>query len=146
MKPDGTHTIDEVLKICNDELQSFERDSICAKLLRDTSQDVLVDFFQYYPPEYISTITGYYVYYTERYDVSEMDVGDFLRESNCGVYDLFDYIELNVQDWKLATWIAESDISKEVLLDRIDRNFLIEYIKSHFEIETKSKIIPIEIS
>lgn len=32
MKPDGTHTIEEILEICNTELQSWERSELAGKL------------------------------------------------------------------------------------------------------------------
>lgn len=33
MKPDGTYTVDEILQICNDQLQSWERKYLADKLI-----------------------------------------------------------------------------------------------------------------
>lgn len=145
MKPDGTHTKDEILELIQNELQAWERDEICATLLKDCSDKQLSDFFSHCEPEYISTITGYYVYEEKRYDISEMDIEVFVSKSDCDAYDLWEYIESNVPDYKIANWIAASEkIDKTVLLDHIDRNVLIEYLNTHFEVQSVIKIAPIK--
>ena len=143
MKPDGTHTKDEILELIQNELQSWERDEICATLLKDCSDRQLYDVFSRYTPEYISTITGYYVYEEEREDVSEIDLIDFMRESDYGTYDLWKYIESNVPDYKIADWIAASEVlDKTVLLNKLDRDVLIKYFNARFDIDTEIKITP----
>lgn len=143
MKPDGTYTKEEILELIQNELQSWERDEICATLLKDCSDMQLLDFFSRYTPEYISTITGYYVYEEEREDVSEMSLSDFMREADYGTYDLWEYIESNVPDYKIADWIAASKkLDKTVLLDKLDRDVLIKYFNARFDIETEIKITP----
>lgn len=145
MKPDGTHTTEEILELIQDELQSWERDKICATLLKDCSDNQLSDFFSRYTPEHISTITGYFVYEEKREDISELGLKEFMDEADYGTYDLWEYIESNVPEYKIADWIAASEkLDKTVLLDHIDRDALIKYFNSHFEIETKSKITPIK--
>ena len=76
MKPDGTYTVDEILHICNEQLQSWERDKICAELLKDCSDNQLSDFFSRYTPEFISRITGYYV--SDEEPEEEKEVEDFM--------------------------------------------------------------------
>lgn len=142
MKPDGTHHKEEILELIQNELQSWERDEICATLLKDCSDNQLSDFFSRYTPEYISTITGYYVYKEEREDVSEISLRDFMHDSNYDVADLWDYIETNAPDYRVANWIASSELNKTVLLDKLDRDVLIKYFKARFDIETEIKITP----
>lgn len=145
MKPDGTHTKEEILEIIQNELQSWERDEICTTLLKDCSDNQLYDVLSRYTPEYISTITGYYVYEEKREDISELGLKEFMDQADYGTYDLWEYIELNVPEYKIANWIAASkELDKTVLLDKLDRDVLIKYFNSHFEIETESKITPIE--
>lgn len=80
MKPDGTYTVDEILQICNDQLQSWERQELVEKLgmyfinsaIRDMSADELSD------------ISGYYVYEEE----PEFDIDDELSTR-----DLIDELE-----------------------------------------------------
>lgn len=143
MKPDGTHTKEEFLELITNELQSWERDEICAALLKDCSDNQLSDFFSRYTPEYISTITGYYVYKEKREDIYEISLNDFMHESDYGTYDLFEYIESNVPDYKIADWISASkELDKTVLLDKLDRDILIKYFNSNFDIKTEIKITP----
>lgn len=140
MKPDGTHTTEEILEIIQNELQSWELDEICTSLLDKCSDNQLSDYFSKYTPEYISTITGYYVYEDEREDVSEISLRDFMHDSDYDVVDLWDYIERNTPDYRVANWIAESKIDKTVLLDKLDRDFITEYFATHFEVNTETRI------
>lgn len=57
MKPDGTHTVDELLQICNDELQSWEREKLADKLI---TGDILRSIISDMDPDDIANITGYY--------------------------------------------------------------------------------------
>jgi len=143
MKPDGIYTKEEILELIQNELQSWERDEICATLLKDCSDRQLSDFFSRYTPEYISTITGYYVYEEEREDVSGMSLYDFMGEADYSTYDLWEYIESNVPDYEIADWIAASEkLDKTILLDKLDRDVLIKYFNARFDIETEIKITP----
>ena len=142
MKPDGTHTKEEILELIQNELQSWERDEICTTLLKDCSDRQLSDFFSCYTPEYISTITGYYVYDEERQETFEISLRDFMHDSDYDTVDLWDYIETNTPDYKIANWIASSKLDKDVLLDKLDRDILIKYFNSRCDIETEIKIIP----
>jgi phage pi2 protein 07 len=135
MKPDGTHTKEEILELIQNELQSWERGDICAKLLKDCSDNTLSDLLSRYTPEYISAITGYYVYEEEREDVSNISLRDFMHGSNYDEADLWDYIETNTPDYRVANWISSSKIDKTVLLDNLDRDILIKYFNSRFYIE-----------
>lgn len=140
MKQDGTHTKEEILELIQNELQSWERDEICTTLLKDCSDNQLYDVLSRYTPEYISTITGYFVYEEEREDFSEISLRDFMRDSNYDIVDLWDYIETNTPDYRVANWIASSKLDKTVLLDKIDRDVLIKYFNARFDIDTEIKI------
>lgn len=97
MKPDGTYNVDEILQICNDQLQSWERDQICAELLNDCSDNQLSEFFSHYTPEYISAITGYYV--SDEKPEGEKEVEDFmLYEIIDGLIDKLHYLKLKPKD------------------------------------------------
>lgn len=97
MKPDGTYSVEEILQICNDQLQSFERDKICVELLKDCSDYQLSDFFSHYTPEYISTITGYYVSDEELKE--EKEIEDFtLHEIVDGLIEKLYYLTLTTKD------------------------------------------------
>lgn len=97
MKPDGTYTVDEILQICNNQLQSWERDKICGELLKDCSDDQLSVFFSRYTTEYISRITGYYV--SDEEPEEEKEVEDFtLREIIDGLIDKLHYLTLKPKD------------------------------------------------
>ena len=97
MKPDGTYTVDEILQICNDQLQSWERDKICVELLKDCSDNQLSEFFSRYTPEYISIITGYYV--SDVKPEEEKEIEDFmLYEIINGMIDKLHYITLTPKD------------------------------------------------
>lgn len=142
MKPDGKHTKEEILELIQNELQSWERDEICITLLKDCSDDRLYDLFSRYTPEYIHTITGYFVYEEEREDISELELWEFMKEADCSTYDLWEYIEFYVREDKIADWIAASkNLDKTVLLDHINRDVLIEYFNTYFEIQSVNKII-----
>ena len=109
MKPDGTYTVDEILQICNDQLQSWERDKICAESLKGCSDNQLSDFFSRYTPEYISLITGYYVS-EEEPENGEIEIEDFsLHEIINGLIDKLYYLSLKPKD-------------KDRLLNAIARN------------------------
>lgn len=112
MKPDGTYTVDEILQICNDQLQSWERDDLCTALLKCCSDKQLSDFFSHYTPKYISTITGYYVSDEEP---KEKEIGDFtlneiLNELSCKL----DYLKL-------------APSQREKLLKAMNSNLLLPY-------------------
>ena len=97
MKPDGTHTKEEILELIQNELQSWERDEICATLLKDCSDEQLSDFFSRYTPEYISAITGYYVLDEE--PEREKEIEDFtLHEIVNGLIDKLCYSKLKPKD------------------------------------------------
>ena len=97
MKPDGTYTVDEILQICNDQLQSWERDKICTELLKGCSDNQLSDFFSRYTPEDISSITGYYV--SDEEPEEEKEVEDFmLHEIVDGLIDKIYYVTLKPED------------------------------------------------
>ena len=98
MKPDGTYTVDEILQICNDQLQSWERDKICGELLKGCSDEQLFDIFSRCTPEYISRITGYYVS-DEEPEEEEKEVEDFmLYEIIEGLIDKLYYTTLKPED------------------------------------------------
>lgn len=143
MKPDGTHTKDEILELIQNELQSWERDEICATLLKYCSDKQLYDVFSRYTPEYISTITGYFVYKEEREDISKLELWEFMCEADYSTYNLWEFIESDVSDYIIADWIAASKkLDKTVLLDKLDRDILIKYFNSRFDVETEITITP----
>lgn len=140
MKPDGTHTTYEILEIIRNELQSWERDEICTALLKKCSDNQLSDFFSKYTAEYISRITGYYVYESERENIGDMDLLEIINESSYSLFDIFKYIVEEISSEKLSGWIAESKLDKTILLNKLDCDFLIDYITAHFDIETETRI------
>lgn len=140
MKPDGTHTKEEIIEIIQNELQSWERDEICTALLDKCSDNQLSDYFSKYTPEYISTITGYYVYESERESIKDMCLFKIINESSYSLFDFFKYIEEEVSDEKISGWIAESKLDKTILLNKLDRDFITEYFATHFEVSTETRI------
>ena len=68
MKPDGTYSVEEILKICNEQLQSWERQELAEKL----SKDFIISTIRNMSAEYLESITGYYVYEEEpEFDIDE---------------------------------------------------------------------------
>ena len=47
MKPDGTYTVDEILQICNDQLQSWERQELAKKLAKDSVYSAIRNMDKY---------------------------------------------------------------------------------------------------
>lgn len=78
MKPDGTYNVDEILQICNDQLQAWEREELAEKL---TDYSFIEERIANMDPEDISDITGYYFRDTEP---EEKEVEDFLL---CDIID-----------------------------------------------------------
>ena len=103
MKPDGTYTVDEILQICNDQLQSWERQELAEKLgtdfiypaIRDMSADELAD------------VSGYYVSVDEPEEIEVID------------FSLSEII--NGLDYKLS-YMKLSKSQKESLADMIKKN------------------------
>ena len=113
MKPDGRYTVDEILQICNDQLQSWERGDLCTVLLKCCSDNQLSDFFSHYTPEHISTITGYYV--SDEEPEEEKEIGDFsLNEI------------LNELSYKLG-YLKLAPSQREKLLKAMNSNLLLPY-------------------
>lgn len=140
MKPDGTHTKEEIIEIIQNELQSWERDEICTALLDECSDNQLLDYFSKYTPDYISRITGYYVYEEEKEDIRDMDLWQIINESGFSLFDFFKYIIEEISSEKLSSWIDESKLDKTILLNKLDRDFITEYFATHFKVETVTKI------
>lgn len=113
MKPDGTYTVDEILQICNDQLQSWERDKICVELLKNCSDNNLSEFFSRYTPEYISLITGYYV--SDEEPAKEKEIEDFmLHEIINGLIDKLHYITLKPEHRDLLLKAIEDNKNGEL--------------------------------
>lgn len=140
MKPDGTHTKEEIIEIIQNELQSWERDEICAALLDECSDNQLSDYFSKYTTDYISRITGYYVYEEEREDVSDMDLWQIINESSFSLFDLFKYIVEEISSEKLSGWIAESKLDKTILLNKLDYDFICDWLMPNPNKEKPMKI------
>ena len=128
MKPDGTHTKEEIIEIIQNELQSWERDEICTALLDECSDNQLSDYFSKYTAEYISRITGYYVYESEREDINDMCLFDIINESSFSLFDFFKYTAERISNKKIIDWIAESEIDKTLLLNKLDYDFICDWL------------------
>ena len=79
MKPDGTYTVDEILQMCNDQLQSWERQELAEKLGTDIIYSIIRDM----SINELANITGYYV----SDDEPESDIDEF------GTNELIDELE-----------------------------------------------------
>lgn len=78
MKPDGTYTVNELLQICNDELQSWEREELADKLI---TGDMIHSIISAMEPDDIADITGYYCAEDEpEKDIEEFDTSDLIDE------------------------------------------------------------------
>ena len=80
MKPDGTYSVDEILQICNDQLQSWERQELAEKL----GTDIIYSLIRDMSINVLESITGYYIYEDE----PEFDIDEELSTS-----DLIDELE-----------------------------------------------------
>ena len=68
MKPDGTYTVDELLQICDNQLQSWEREELAEKL----AQYIISQMIRDMSIEELEAITGYYCYEDEpEFDIDE---------------------------------------------------------------------------
>lgn len=72
MKPDGTYTVEELLRICTDQLQSWERKKLSELLYPDLIKESIREM----NISEIENLTGYYVYDEEQ----ESDIDDFGTE------------------------------------------------------------------
>lgn len=80
MKPDGTYTVDEILQICNDQLQSWERQELIEKL----GMDILYPIIRYMSINELENITGYWIY---------EDEPEFDADEELSTNDLIDMLE-----------------------------------------------------
>ena len=68
MKPDGTYTVDELLQICDNQLQSWERVELANKLSSCFINQIIRDM----SIDKLENITGYYIYDEEpEFDIDE---------------------------------------------------------------------------
>lgn len=75
MKPDGTPTVDEILQICNDQLQSWERQELVKKLGMDFVYSTIRDM----DVDELADVSGYYVYEDEpEPDFECVDIDDLI--------------------------------------------------------------------
>lgn len=78
MKPDGTHTIEEILEMCNNELQSWERDELGDRL---ATGDFFYRKIRNLSIMELESITGYCIYDEEpEPDLEDFDTGDLITE------------------------------------------------------------------
>lgn len=128
MKPDRTHTKEEIIEIIQNELQSWERDEICIALLDECSDNQLSDYFSKYTAEYTSRITGYYVYEEEREDIADMELWEVIDKSGFTLHAFFEHIVEEISSERLSGWIAESKLDKTILLDKLDYDFICDWL------------------
>ena len=75
MKPDGTYTVDEILQICNDQLQSWEREELVEKL----GMDFIYSVIRNMDVDELANVSGYYVYEDEpEPDLECVDIEDLI--------------------------------------------------------------------
>ena len=104
MKPDGTYTVDEILQICNDQLQSWEREELVQKL---GTEGLIRSIINEMDADELAYISGYYV---SEDAPEEKEVEDFtLHEIINGLAYKLSYMKLNSKQ-------------KKSLLDAINNN------------------------
>lgn len=85
MKQDGTYTVDELLEICNTQLQSWEREELAERLVPGSD---VIGRIRNMSAEELAVHSGYYVFDEERDALSLMDnsyiishlIGEFAEE------------------------------------------------------------------
>ena len=75
MKPDGTYTVDELLQICTDQLQSWERKELSEMLYPDLIKESIREM----SISEIEDLTGYYVYDEEQEDIDNFSTEDLIE-------------------------------------------------------------------
>ena len=102
MKPDGTYTVDEILQICNDQLQSWERQELIEKLGMDFINSVIRNM----SADELADVSGYYVYEDEpEFDIDEeLSTYDLIEELN----DRLSYMSITQKQKKLLKIMAET--------------------------------------
>lgn len=102
MKPDGTYTVDEILQICNDQLQSWERQELAEKLGTDIIYSVIRDM----SINELENITGYYIYEDEpKFNIDEeLSTSDLIDE----LEDRLSYVSITRKQKKLLKTMAET--------------------------------------
>ncbi len=102
MKPDGTYSVDEILQICNDQLQSWERQELAEKLETDFINSIIRNM----SADELEDISGYYVYEDE----PEFDIDEEL--STCDLIDALEdrlsYVSITQKQKKLLKTMAET--------------------------------------
>lgn len=75
MKQDGTYTVDELLEICNTQLQSWEREELAERLVPGSD---VIGRIRNMSAEELAAYSGYYVFDEERDALSLIDQGDII--------------------------------------------------------------------
>ena len=102
MKPDGTYTVDEILQICNDQLQSCERQELAEKL----DSDLIYSIIRNMDADELADISGYYVYEDEpEFDIDEeLSTDDLINE----LEDRLSYQSITHKQKKLLKTMAKT--------------------------------------
>ena len=101
MKPDGTYSVDEILQICNSQLQSWERKELVEKLGDDILYSIICDI----SIEELENITGYLIYEDEpEFDIDELSTDDLIDELN----ERLSYTSITQKQKKLLKTTAET--------------------------------------
>lgn len=105
MKPDGTYTVDEILQICNDQLQSWERRELAEKL----GMDIIYPIVRNMSINELENITGYYIYEDEpEFDIDEeLSTCDLIDE----LEDRLSYMSITKKQKKLLKTMAETAVT-----------------------------------
>lgn len=102
MKPDGTYTVDEILQICNDQLQSWERQELAEKIIGDGFVGQAIKEMN---ADTLADISGYYVYKDEpEFDIDELSTSDLIDE----LEDRLSYVSITRKQKKLLKTMAET--------------------------------------
>ena len=103
MKQDGTYTVDELLEICNTQLQSWEREELAERLIPGSD---VISRIQNMSAEELNNVTSYYVFDDERDALSLIDDSDIIS-------------------------YLIGEFAEDEMLDAIDDDKIIEYVKDN---------------
>ena len=103
MKQDGTYTVDELLEICNTQLQSWEREELAERLIPGSD---VISRIQNMSAEELNNVTSYCVFDDERDALSLIDDSDIIS-------------------------YLIGEFAEDEMLDAIDDDKIIEYVKDN---------------
>ena len=110
MKPDGTHTVQELLEIINNELQSWERAELADKL---TDYSMICDYVRQMDRSELAEITGYW------WQENEPDPNDFIIDDYTDDTIIFEVMHRHIEEECLA------EMDERIIIDYVKDNDLL---------------------